>query len=665
MSTTPAAVNAQTPASAPSSLSAESAARLGSRKPVAALMPRRNDTLQPGDQVKVTLDATDGKTMTVTWGAGAKSGDRAPWLFVPFDGLPANGTRDMSRIYSTTYVAIKFLTGSPEQTGISFWDDREQNGNLVYVKDGIFDAGENTWYVPMDTASNLRLDRVRGIAIGQEGNKAPVRLQIELPVRLISTGRKDNRPLTYPKLPAIVHVTLDADKITKDLADFGFGCHWDFCEGMTEGGDSRIGSGDKYKVPLAHYKALGFNMVRTSGTLASPYDEKAVREFKTRTNRQGWDQLAPITVQEQMALHRQASFEQMAMILPYNAYYDLPAATRPTIQEWAKDIPENARMAKGQGPFRRRYYELGNEIWAINRDKGGESKVIYGKLPGDLDWYAQQIKKQDPEAKIMASFGGYETSWPALMRSLDNLDVLNVSNYGWQTTYERQRTYREAQWVDEAQEKLRAADPKAAERIRFGVTEYAPHEWSNTWNNTSDLGHALWAFDKAIGGLAHPRIAFEIQWTWRWLWQHYSRLDKRDVTVPYDVYPAAGFDLVTSENRLSAQGKAVQLIGRNRLDQVVATTCDGQGAVVAVAVRSRDGKQVNLFILNKDYDSKIIKLNLGTLRPVSVVQQVFTGNGLQDPEPTLVRVKAVPQFKVGAAELSLPETSITLLTFRQ
>ena len=628
---------------------------LGSRKPVATLTPERNEQVYPGAQVTAAIAA---KTVTVSWkNAGAKTGDRYPWLFIPFDGLAKTAVCDISRAYATTYVALKFLKGSPEQTCISFWDDHEQNGNSVFVRDGVFDAAENVWYVPMERASNLRLNRIRGVAIGQEGNKEPVTVQIELPIRLVATGRKDTRPLIYARLPANVTVTVNADEITKDLADFGFGCHWDFCEGMIEGGD-------KYKAPLAYYKDLGFNMVRTSGTLYSPYDAKAVHEFKTRPNRRYWDRLLPLTLDENLALFKKAGFAQMAMILPYNDYYHQPSATRLTIREWAKEIPQNARFVKENGSFQRRYYELGNEIWAINRDMGGESKVAYNALPGDLSWYAAEIKKRDPDAKIMASFGGFDTSWPALMKALHSLDILNVSNYGWHTTYEMQRNKNELQWVDDAYAKLRAVDPKAAERIRFGVTEYAPHDWSNDWNNVSDLGHALWAFDKAAGGMAHPRVAFEIQWTWRWLWEHYSRAEKREVAVPYDVYPAAGFDLVAFDNRLSAQGKALRLLGRNRLDQVVATTCGLSPAVVAVAVRSRDGKQINLFLLNKDYEAKRVKLNLKGLNPTSIERQVFTGTGLNDPEPTVTPVKT-PPLKAGATELTIPETSITLLTFRR
>jgi hypothetical protein len=603
----------------------------------------------------------EGDNLDLTWRTGNLRGeDRRAWAFLPFDR--AAGTVDLSRAYATSWIAIK-LQRKPGRLALTFWDDHHQNGRPVSIADkGLYIAEEDVWYVPMDTAVGLRLDLAKGLAVGEIGDPSSTSAKIVLPIKLISTGRIDNRPLGVKSRAENIMIGVQPKKVVKDLKDYGFGCHWDLCEGMPEAEDTTA--------PVAFYRDMGFNMVRGNAPLVRADDRAAqLREIPKRS----WPKLQPVPFSDMISLYRRAGFDEIATILPFNEYFMEPAATRPPLAEWSRNLPSTASYLKSRGFLTTRYYELGNEIWSKDNRMGGaatgeKGEYIGAQIPAAVRLYAKQIKAADPRAKFMASYGGFDSSWPYLMKVLPDLDVINFSFYGWQFSYEKFR-HSNVLGIGEAEKRLRAVDPAAADRIMFGATEYAPHDWapdfdSEGWMTVNDLGHALWGFSQAAESLTDPRMAFACQWTVRWLWQHEDRQTGKQVWKPYDVYPSTDWDLLTFDKRRTALSRALKLLGRNRLDQVVATSTNESPEVMSFAVRSRDGKNLNVFILNKDYGAKNVTLRLSGSRPRSMRAQVFTGRGLDDPEASVRTLGSQPRLSGDGATLVVPELSVTMLSIR-
>ncbi len=568
----------------------------------------------------------------------------------------------MSRSYATTWIKLK-IQGDPGQLAVAFWDAHQQNGDAVFVgKKGKFDAANGVWYVPMETGASLRLDLVRGIALGEIGNTAAAFAQVQLPIRLLSTGRLDNRPLGVQPMGSEVTVTVDPSRVVKDLANYGFGCHWDYSEGMPDAIDA--------KAPISFYRDMGFNMVRSGTPLVPAGDRRAdLDEIPKR----GWPKLQPLPFTDLVSLFEKARMSKIAITLPFNEYFMLPPATRPSLADWSENVPSWVLYLRRQDAFDGRYYELGNEVWSKDNKMGGAATGVNGDyigpaIPGAVRLFSSRVKEADPDAKFMASYSGFDTSWAYLMQVLPSLDVINFSFYGWEEGYEKFRNG-STLGIGEAEKRLKNLDPVAAKRIMFGATEYAPNDWApefegQGWVNANDLGHSLWGFSQAAESLANPKMAFACQWTVRWVWEHENRMTGEKVWKPDDIYPSEDWDLLTSERKVTALAKALRLLGRNRLDEVVKSETSECPQVLSVATRSRDGKMLNVFILNKDYGAKNISLRLGNTGAKSLNARVFTGNGLNDPEPTIRVLPVKGALGDGKVRLKAPELSITLLTFK-
>jgi len=586
--------------------------------------------------------------------------DQAAWVYLHFEG--ATRPVDLSRIYATTWLALK-LDRNPGRLAVAFWDDHRQIGHEVMVaQKGRFIPADHCWYVPMEAGSGLRLDLVRGIAVGEVGATGTSTINVSLPIRLTTTGRIDNRPLNATPLSASVTISVNPAETVKGLKDYGFGCHWDLCEGMPESGN--------LAAPVSFYRDMGFNMVRTSAPLVPADDRDAqIAEMPRRS----WPKLQPKTFIDLVALYKKAGFDQIATILPFNEYFQQPSTTRPTLAAWSRNLPSEASFLRASGSFPIRYYELGNEIWSKDNRMGGAAigdrgEYIGPSIPDALRLYSTRIKAVDPEARFMASFNGFDSSWPYLMQALPALDIINFSFYGWQSGYDKLRSSTVLSIAD-AERRLRAVAPEEAKRIKFGATEFAPHDWapgfgSEGWQNPNDLGHALWGFDQAAESLADPNMAFACQWTVRWFWGHEDTRTGRVVWRPYDLYPSTDWDLLTFDNRLTAFGRALRFLGRNRLDEVVRSQSDETPQVMSFAVRSRDRRSVNLFVLNKDYGAKKVALRLSGFRPKSVEAQVFTGQGLYDPEPTVHPLASKPTVRGDGLSFTIPELSVTMVAMR-
>jgi hypothetical protein len=162
-------------------------------------------------------------------------------------------------------------------------------------------------------------------------------------------------------------------------------------------------------------------------------------------------------------------------------------------------------------------------------------------------------------------------------------------------------------------------------------------------------------------------MAFIVYWPYLWYWWHddqnrYAEWNKKGgLYTPYNDYPEQDWNLVTKEGRPTAVGKAVRIMGLHRLDLVLACTSSLRPHVTAYATRKKDGSQVNLFILNKDFEGKRIKLDLKGFAPTRTEKWVFTGEGLRDPEPELRQVENDLKRDGGEGWFTAPELAVTMI----
>ncbi len=125
--------------------------------------------------------------------------------------------------------------------------------------------------------------------------------------------------------------------------------------------------------------------------------------------------------------------------------------------------------------------------------------------------------------------------------------------------------------------------------------------------------------------------------------------------------PPSAYDALDRAGNLNATGQVLGLLGRFLKDQMVAVS--GENAAVRAFATVSDAGALSVFLLNKEYDTRSVTLNLQGHRgtPQAVCWR-FTGNDVEDAEPTVAR-DGVVELSGNSTTVSLPPTSITVLDF--
>lgn len=344
---------------------------------------------------------------------------------------------------------------------------------------------------------------------------------------------------------------------------------------------------------------------------------------------------------------------EVTLVVNFDSMYK-PAdegGTAPTKQELINTATAWVRYANVIRGYGIKYWEIGNESYHSGRHGAPPSVVEYVR---DLKDFAAAMKSVDPSIKIGAN-GNNKAWWKYVIEnassSIDFLSVHAYPPYGW-GSYEFYRANNPS--LTTSFLKAKAALDKYASsadknRIKILITEMNSADWTYTWPNINNLGHAIVLFDTIGEHIKEPLIETSLVWNTRWMHNNIE-------TTNPDLW-----DTLTGENKLKATGKALQIWGNYMYDKLVKVF--DSNMINGYASYSTSTGELNIFLINKDTSVRAAQIYLENYEPASytVERRALVGYGPEDVNPQFNQKEnvAVSDKKI---TLSLDPVSIMVLS---
>ena len=319
------------------------------------------------------------------------------------------------------------------------------------------------------------------------------------------------------------------------------------------------------------------------------------------------------------------------------------APSRSQLLDTAREWVRYANVTRGYGV---RYWEIGNESWLAHYN-GGAAAAEYAN---DLVEFSRVMKAVDPTIQIGAN-GESEEWWrtvlPTAAGAIDFLAIHNYPAYDWGSyTHYRDTNVRLDHTLGAARHAIaNFAPPEHRTRLRIAVTETGPADWSGTWPQRNDIGHALVLFEILGTHLADPQVEFTQFWNTRWT-------NNETVAVP------SLFDALDRHNNLQAAGRVLAIWGEFLKPQLVAATSTAMVRTFATA--SPAAGTLTVFLINKDTQARdVIVRTEGLTSGMSVRRWVFSATGADDVHPEW-QDRGSGQIAGGQFTATLDPVSITV-----
>ncbi|WP_347159338.1 hypothetical protein [Pontibacter chitinilyticus] len=302
-----------------------------------------------------------------------------------------------------------------------------------------------------------------------------------------------------------------------------------------------------------------------------------------------------------------------------------------------------------------KYWMIGNESYHSAAYNGA---VTANDYLTDLLLFATAMKEEDPTIKIVAN-GSADSWWKTILSNptaaglIDYLGVSNYPIYNWSTGYDYYRTST-PNFVQDVKTASAAIDKyvvNATDRARIKViaTEFNTIDWSDTgWLNQNDVGHGLVAFDMLGQLLKQPKLDLAFFWNTRYV-------DNKE--IPNNV-----FDALSSTGSLQANGQALSLWGKYLLSNLVSVNSTSN----IVSYASKNGSELNVFLLNKDTAPHSVNLKLNDFNSTGKADvYTYQGTSTADTAPTLLHADSVAAIPGDASQylIEAGPASITVLRF--
>lgn len=338
------------------------------------------------------------------------------------------------------------------------------------------------------------------------------------------------------------------------------------------------------------------------------------------------------------------------LVVAYDGMYKKAATGKesiPTREQLLINAEEWVRYANITRKYGVKYWMIGNESYK-NCDYNGCATAE--QYRDDIIEFSSRMKKIDPGIKIIAN-GEDEAWWATVLPLASNyIDYLGLSNYpAWNYTggYEYYRTHQPdfVKVVNTAAKAIgKYAPMEDKERIKIMVTEFNAIDWSGSWKNTNDLGHALFCFEMLGNHLINPIIESANFWTTRWA---------RNSAL-HDVN-----DALNNYGNLTANGKTLAIWG-NYLLQKMVNTSSTEAIRTFASIDAGTGK-LHVFLINKDTKPQQVAVSLlNYMYTFSGKRWEYSGTGPADVFPVWSQKES---FTSNPSPLAfrLPATSITIL----
>ena len=271
-----------------------------------------------------------------------------------------------------------------------------------------------------------------------------------------------------------------------------------------------------------------------------------------------------------------------------------------------------------------KYWEVGNENWHNQTAPPQEMARIVRR-------FSAAMKAIDPEILICAS-GNNEAWWSEFLPlAADCIDRLVVSQYtGWNyQNYTYFAVNDDLDMIATAELSLRCIDTYAAadkNRLKTIIAELNSMDYAeNGWPAANNLGHALVTFCIFGKMLQQPRLDYGMLWNTRWMNQ-----EEQHRSLFY------GLD---GSNRLLPSAMPLKIWSSYLQDLMVSADCPS--GLVSFASLSCDGRQLSVFVINKGFDERQIRVEVDGRTVVCHRSHTFSGSGPDDLQPQLIESTCV------------------------
>jgi hypothetical protein len=352
----------------------------------------------------------------------------------------------------------------------------------------------------------------------------------------------------------------------------------------------------------------------------------------------------PLDFDEFMAYARALEAE-VTLVVNFDSMYKPSACNGvyPTKQQLKDTAAAWVRYANITRKYGVKYWEIGNESF-LDSYNGTATPENYAR---DFIEFARAMKEVDPTIQVGAN-GPSAGSWwkTVLTTAAPEIDFLSLHDYPcWEWSgydHYRDHTPNFTGWLNSLSAQLKQVAPKHADRIRFAITELNATDWSNTWKNENNLGHALVLFEYLGELLKHPKVDHAQVWNTRWT----------------DPSSYAISDTLGPKQELRSTGLALKVWGQFLHTELVRTT--SSGLIRSFASRDPRSKAISLFLVNKAREPRRVDIGLKADTATYLGERwQLSGAGPEDHAPTLERTQ---DFSLeGAIKLELPAVSITVL----
>jgi alpha-L-arabinofuranosidase len=337
------------------------------------------------------------------------------------------------------------------------------------------------------------------------------------------------------------------------------------------------------------------------------------------------------------------------IVVAGDAHYNTWCSQPPTLNDLITNAVEWVKYANVTNNYNIKYWVVGNESW---------NKAAYGN-PGTASQYANDfiqfskaMKAVDPTISVVAN--SQQGPWidTLLQLSAEYVDAVAISNYpvyNWTNGYDRYRTG-DPNFVAAINSVVSSIGNN---KIRVIVAEYNSIDWSGNWSSENDLGHALVNFQMFGDQISIPEVDDAYLWNTRWV---------DNLSSPNHLN-----DAIDSNGDLNATGKAMAMWGNNFLDKLVFS--DDSGFVNSFATVDYSGDNLNIFLVNKDYTSKNVTINVANYPAIyslnlTISESKLTGTSIVDKYPTITSSSGNTTVSGSQVNIMLDPLSINVVKLK-
>ncbi len=364
----------------------------------------------------------------------------------------------------------------------------------------------------------------------------------------------------------------------------------------------------------------------------------------------------PVYTFDQFMADCQAAGCTPIVVVAYDGIYKppYPGGVSLTFQQALDTATAWVNYSKNKG-YNVKYWEIGNETW---------NNTYMGADPGrtqqanDLITFSRTMKAVDPTIKIGTNANTQGDFNTLLSIAAADTDFLVVHSYpAWSyrdfSSYAKASSLTTAPDVNNAYNALQGY-PNDKNRIQIMVTETGGITFGirGSWTQ-GDLGHALMTFELMARSVQDSRVQFTQVWNTRWINQNTSG-------IAWPNYPESEYDILKTDNSMTPQGLALNLIGNYTLSEMVSATPQ-TGKVFAFASFDPVTNKLNVFLVNKNTTATATTVTLQNyISPSTGLVNRLGGTDSTDTSPTLISKPSV-SITGNQFSITLDPVSVTVV----